>query len=141
MAHENKICQLFRESYSLTDQSDSPYQALESDFYCIFSPWNCLQHLLRCVFKSNTSKLVCLHLPFKFCYLFVKWHVVLCRSFFQDGLKAVDNLKPSIEKLATDLHSVRDSSGLKLTPLMSSSFLISASCFHCCLCSDQTGTG
>lgn len=28
-------------------------------------------------------------------------------SFFQDGLKAVDNLKPSIEKLATDLHTVR----------------------------------
>lgn len=28
-------------------------------------------------------------------------------SFFQDGLKAVDNLKPSIEKLATDLHAVR----------------------------------
>lgn len=30
-------------------------------------------------------------------------------SFFQDGLKAVDNLKPSIEKLATDLHTVRKS--------------------------------
>lgn len=29
-------------------------------------------------------------------------------SFFQDGLKAVDNLKPSIEKLATDLHTVRE---------------------------------
>uniref|UniRef100_A0A8C5N5A1 ArfGAP with SH3 domain, ankyrin repeat and PH domain 2a n=1 Tax=Gouania willdenowi TaxID=441366 RepID=A0A8C5N5A1_GOUWI len=28
-------------------------------------------------------------------------------SFFQDGLKAVDNLKPSIEKLATDLHTIK----------------------------------
>uniref|UniRef100_A0A8C6TR39 ArfGAP with SH3 domain, ankyrin repeat and PH domain 2a n=1 Tax=Neogobius melanostomus TaxID=47308 RepID=A0A8C6TR39_9GOBI len=27
--------------------------------------------------------------------------------FFQDGLKAVDNLKPSIEKLATDLHTIK----------------------------------
>lgn len=33
-------------------------------------------------------------------------------SFFQDGLKAVDNLKPSIEKLATDLHTVRKTSTL-----------------------------
>lgn len=31
----------------------------------------------------------------------------LSLSFFQDGLKAVENLKPSIEKLATDLHTVR----------------------------------
>lgn len=33
-------------------------------------------------------------------------------SFFQDGLKAVDNLKPSIEKLATDLHTVREPAAL-----------------------------
>ena len=33
-------------------------------------------------------------------------------SFFQDGLKAVDNLKPSIEKLATDLHTVRKPAAL-----------------------------
>lgn len=38
------------------------------------------------------------------------WESYWCSSlfsFFQDGLKAVDNLKPSIEKLATDLHTVR----------------------------------
>lgn len=35
----------------------------------------------------------------------------LLSSFFQDGLKAVDNLKPSIEKLATDLHTVSRSAG------------------------------
>uniref|UniRef100_A0A3B4H2R5 ArfGAP with SH3 domain, ankyrin repeat and PH domain 2 n=1 Tax=Pundamilia nyererei TaxID=303518 RepID=A0A3B4H2R5_9CICH len=29
------------------------------------------------------------------------------QCFFQDGLKAVDNLKPSIEKLATDLHTIK----------------------------------
>lgn len=28
-------------------------------------------------------------------------------SFFQDGLKAVENLKPSVEKLLTDLTAVR----------------------------------
>lgn len=33
---------------------------------------------------------------------------VVLFSFFQDGLKAVENLKPSIEKLATDLHTVRE---------------------------------
>lgn len=27
-------------------------------------------------------------------------------SFFQDGLKAVESLKPSIETLSTDLHTV-----------------------------------
>lgn len=48
-----------------------------------------------------------------FNYLENNWHGIFCYSFFQDGLKAVDNLKPSIEKLATDLHSVRDSSFLK----------------------------
>lgn len=30
-------------------------------------------------------------------------------SFFQDGLKAVENLKPSIETLSTDLHTVSSS--------------------------------
>uniref|UniRef100_A0A8C6WR68 ArfGAP with SH3 domain, ankyrin repeat and PH domain 2a n=1 Tax=Neogobius melanostomus TaxID=47308 RepID=A0A8C6WR68_9GOBI len=37
--------------------------------------------------------------------------------FFQDGLKAVDNLKPSIEKLATDLHTVQDEERKQLTQL------------------------
>lgn len=30
----------------------------------------------------------------------------LSPSFFQDGLKAVESLKPSIETLSTDLHTV-----------------------------------
>lgn len=30
-------------------------------------------------------------------------------SFFQDGLKAVEAMKPSVEKLATDLTAVRSS--------------------------------
>lgn len=36
-------------------------------------------------------------------------HLILLSppSFFQDGLKAVENLKPSIETLSTDLHTVR----------------------------------
>lgn len=33
-------------------------------------------------------------------------YALLLSSFFQDGLKAVENLKPSMEKLATDLHTV-----------------------------------
>lgn len=58
---------------------------VHADLFCNFSVMMC----------SN-------HVSFA-CFLF---------SFFQDGLKAVDNLKPSIEKLATDLHTVRKPAAL-----------------------------
>lgn len=56
-------------------------------------------------FKSLNSSvtILCWHHVSFTCFLF---------SFFQDGLKAVDNLKPSIEKLATDLHTVRKTAAL-----------------------------
>uniref|UniRef100_A0A672IB61 ArfGAP with SH3 domain, ankyrin repeat and PH domain 2a n=1 Tax=Salarias fasciatus TaxID=181472 RepID=A0A672IB61_SALFA len=37
----------------------------------------------------------------------LQMYLNLIKIFFQDGLKAVDNLKPSIEKLATDLHTIK----------------------------------
>uniref|UniRef100_A0A3B4ANQ3 BAR domain-containing protein n=1 Tax=Periophthalmus magnuspinnatus TaxID=409849 RepID=A0A3B4ANQ3_9GOBI len=46
----------------------------------------------------------------------IKYFHAQC-NFFQDGLKAVDNLKPSIEKLATDLHTVQDEERKQLTQL------------------------
>ncbi|XP_034015257.1 arf-GAP with SH3 domain, ANK repeat and PH domain-containing protein 2a isoform X2 [Thalassophryne amazonica] len=36
----------------------------------------------------------------------IKYFHAQC-NFFQDGLKAVDNLKPSMEKLSTDLHTIK----------------------------------
>lgn len=56
-------------------------------------------------FKSlnGSVTILCWHHVTFMCFLF---------SFFQDGLKAVDNLKPSIEKLATDLHTVRITAAL-----------------------------
>ncbi len=77
-----------------------------------------------------------------FNYLEMNWHYVFCCSFFQDGLKAVENLKPSIEKLATDLHSVRDSfEALHASPILAHTtdllvnchFYLHKTCFHCCV--------
>ncbi len=78
-----------------------------------------------------------------FNYLEMNWHHVFCCSFFQDGLKAVENLKPSIEKLATDLHSVRDSSeALHASLILAHTtdllvnchfYLHKTFCFHCCV--------
>lgn len=52
---------------------------------------------------NSSVTILCWHRVTFMCFLF---------SFFQDGLKAVDNLKPSIEKLATDLHTVRKTAAL-----------------------------
>ncbi len=103
--------------------------------------WNILLKNLCCsnvVFITSSTKMEGV-----FNYLEMNWHYVFCCSFFQDGLKAVDNLKPSIEKLATDLHSVRDYSkalhaSLILTHttdlLVSSHFYLHKTfCFHCCV--------
>lgn len=82
-------------------------------------------------FKSLNSSvtMLCWHHVTFTCSLF---------SFFQDGLKAVDNLKPSIEKLATDLHTVRKTAalvGLFFFPSLDSDISI-AYASHCtCFCS------